>query len=945
MFIEGAKMGYSTITILRLVSSMFTPVIFSMFFYALEKKTKFKNLSYAVKQVIIGLAFGGIAIWATEFGIPLDGAVLNVRNAAPLTAGLLFGWPAGLISGFVGGIERFFTPTGDYTRIACTVGTIIAGFIGASVRRFMMDNKKASWFYGLLIGIVTEVIHMLMVFLNNSGDIHRAFRVVEICAVPMILATGLSVMFSILVISLLSKRKGDVILDSGKENISQTFQRWLFGCVILAFVITTFSAHAFQKSMAESTTVNTLRANLSDIKRDIQNAANYDLVNLSKHIVYAIPANPTVQELKTLVEKNNLLEINVVNTQNTITTSSNPQKHGEVLSLDQENQMIFPVLNEKGEFIQTRVFTTQDSNSSKKIVGISTNNGFIQIIYDLESFQQQIDEQILHVAQYRHIGQNGFVLICNKDGKVISDTNGNRGKDINLFADKTALNIVPEECFVAEINDVESLCMYTEVDDYYILGAISEEEAYFSKEASVYMLIFMETIVFAVLFAAIFVLIKKLVVRNIRKINSSLSKITDGDLNVTIDVRDNEEFASLSDDINSTVATLKHYIDEAAARLDKDLEIAKQIQHSALPSVFPPYPNRKDFCIYASMNPAKEVGGDFYDFYLVDENQLAFVVADVSGKGIPGAMFMMTSKTLIKSYAESGISVCDVFTQVNTQLCQNNEAGMFVTAWMGILNLKTGVVKYANAGHNPPVLKRKDGSYEYLKGKVNFVLAGLDGIKYKEQELQLQPGDEIYLYTDGVTEAHNSKNELFGEARLLASLNSSKDVSVEEKCKMVKRDVDGFVGEAEQFDDITMLCVRFSMLHPDVSFSIEPSIQNITDVAAFVENELEKMKISHKITTKLLVAVDEIYSNICRYSGATETKVEISKEENALLLRFLDNGKPYNPLDAEEPDITASVEDRAIGGLGIFMVKKMLDKVEYEYKEGRNIITLTKAIE
>ena len=481
--------------------------------------------------------------------------------------------------------------------------------------------------------------------------------------------------------------------------------------------------------------------------------------------------------------------------------------------------------------------------------------------------------------------------------------------------------------------------MYSETEGYYIIAVMSKEEALFTKSASVYMLAFMETLVFAALFANIFVLIKKLVVKNIRKINESLAQITEGNLNVTVDVRDNEEFASLSDDINSTVATLKRYIDEAAARFDKDLEIAKKIQHSALPSVFPPYPNRKDFSIFASMDAAKEVGGDFYDFYLLDENHLAFVIADVSGKGIPGAMFMMTSKTLIKSHAESGLTVNDVFTHVNEQLCENNEAGMFVTAWMGILDLETGLIRYANAGHNPPVVRHKDGTYEYLKGRANFVLAGMEGVRYKEQQLQLQQGDEIYLYTDGVTEAHDIDKQLFGEDRLLESLNETVGMTVEEICRKVKADVDVFQGEAEQFDDITMLCVRLNEVENKM-LSVNPTMESISHVADFVEEHLEKFEVPMKISTKLMVAVDEIYSNIVHYSGASEAKVQIVKETDALRLVFRDNGKPYNPLDAKDPDINAAAEDRTIGGLGIFMVRKMMDNVDYMYKDGQNVLTL-----
>ena len=922
-------MTFSLITLVRLVISILLPVLVSVVIYTLDKKTKFGKIRFIPKQIIIGVVFGIIAILATEYGVPVDGAVLNVRSASPLSAGLIFGWPAGLIAGFIGGIERYFSPTGDFTRIACTFGTIIAGIVGALVRRFMLDNKRPSWFYGLVVGIVTEVIHMLMVFLNNSGDIQRAFRIVQICALPMITANGISVMISILCISFLSKRSGTIILDSGKENISQTFQRWLFIFVLIAFFVTTFSASAFQKSMAEAIAFDTLKSNLKDIENDIQDAANKNLVMYSEFLSNELSVNLSSEELIKIVKAYNLFEITFIDENGSIINSSNEKAELQIPLIDVTNEIYYAEDNYAGII---------------NFVGMKNENYFVQIGFYPDYFEKQLEEQILSIAQYRHIGQKGFVVICNPEGEIINDTLGNVGTNISAFGDKN-VKANQKEVFITTIGDEPCFCMYSKVNDFVILVSMTQEEVFFTKQASVYMLAFMETIVFAIFFATIFVLVKVLVVKNIRKINSSLSQITDGDLNVTVDVRDNEEFASLSDDINSTVTTLKHYIDEAAARFDKDLEIAKQIQHSALPSVFPPYPNRKDFSIFASMDAAKEVGGDFYDFYLVDENHLAFVVADVSGKGIPGAMFMMTSKTLIKSFAESGLPVHEVLTNVNTQLCVNNEAGMFVTAWMGILDLKTGLIKFANAGHNPPLVKHKNGTYEYLKGKVNFVLAGMDMVKYKEQELQLQPGDKIYLYTDGVTEAHNSQNELFGEERLLESLNSTKGMSVEEICKKLKKDVDAFVADGEQFDDITMLCVRLNEINSAVGITVEPSMETVPQVAEFMETEMEKLEVSPKISMKLMIAIDEIYSNIVRYSGATEATVSIEKVNNTLKLYFKDNGKPYNPLDAKDPDITASAEDRNIGGLGVFMVKKMLDNVEYKYVDNFNILTLTKNLD
>ena len=216
------------------------------------------------------------------------------------------------------------------------------------------------------------------------------------------------------------------------------------------------------------------------------------------------------------------------------------------------------------------------------------------------------------------------------------------------------------------------------------------------------------------------------------------------------------------------------------------------------------------------MTAAKEVGGDFYDFYMLNETTLGFLIADVSGKSIPGAMFMMTSKTVIKSLAESGLPPAEVFTLANEKLCEGNEAEMFVTAWLGYLDLKTGLVRVANAGHNPPVLVR-EGKAEYLNLRPGLMLAGMDGVRYKEQTVQLNKGDMLFLYTDGVTEAMNNEEELYGEDRLQKILSfgdkysekPSDTLIVESVCRTVEDDINLFTEGAEQSDDITMLCIRY----------------------------------------------------------------------------------------------------------------------------------------
>ena len=416
-----------------------------------------------------------------------------------------------------------------------------------------------------------------------------------------------------------------------------------------------------------------------------------------------------------------------------------------------------------------------------------------------------------------------------------------------------------------------------------------------------------------------------------------------------VDVRSNEEFASLSDDINSTVSTLKRYIAEAAARIDKELEYAKQIQLSALPTNFP---DGDDYSIYAQMIAAKEVGGDFYDFYKLSDTTVAFLAADVSGKGIPAAMFMMTAKTIIKDLAESGMAVNDIFTKANEKLCENNEADMFVTAWMGILDLQTGNMKCANAGHNPPLLKRADGSFECLKTRAGFVLAGMEGVRYRVSEMTLNPGDRLFLYTDGVPEATNVENQLYGEDRLLAFMNQNATVQATELLPALKANIDEFVGEAPQFDDITMLMFDYKPQKGGeqmTSKDFPAKIDALSDVLGFVDQMLESFECPMKIQMAICVAIEEVFVNVAHYAypdsqGDMTLRIGFDEESRTVTFCMTDKGVPFDPLKKPDPDITLSAEDREIGGLGIFITKKTMDTVTYAYENGENILTMTKKV-
>ena len=470
----------------------------------------------------------------------------------------------------------------------------------------------------------------------------------------------------------------------------------------------------------------------------------------------------------------------------------------------------------QNSFVQIYSRRGKDDSVWRKYAAINlTGGGFIQVGYDSEQFHDILDVFVVDITANRHVGTSGFVAVLDENLSLVTDDEYS-GRSVSTIGieptDEMKNGETATTLYYADIVDGKTdnsenyMYVFKFVEGYCIIAAVTEAEAVFMRDASLYTSIFMQVLIFATLFVFIYILIKRVIINNLEKINDTLGRITQGELNVTVDVRSNEEFASLSDDINSTVATLKRYIAEAAARIDNELKYAKQIQLSALPTSFP---NGDDYSIYAQMIAAKEVGGDFYDFYKISDTRVAFLAADVSGKGIPAAMFMMTAKTIIKDLAERGMAVNEIFTKANEKLCENNESGMFVTAWMGILDLTTGNVQFANAGHNPPLVKHADGSFEYLKSRAGFVLAGMEGIQYRAGELALGPGDRIFLYTDGVPEATNIDTKLYGEDRLLAFMNQHSDVEATTLLSALKENIDEFVGEAPQFDDITMLMLDY----------------------------------------------------------------------------------------------------------------------------------------
>ena len=931
--------------------------------YLADKYTPLKKLPYMAKQIIIGLLFGGVSAFASSFGVEWLGTIVNVRDAAPLSAGLIFGAPAGIISGVVGGLYRWFSVywgAGTYTQLACSIATVLAGVMAAILRKRMFDNKKPTWGYGVCIAVACEVIHMILIFITNMDNSSQAFEFVQGAAIPMIIGNAIAVGSAILIVSLLSRDR--FILKRSDEKIANTFQRGLLICIAIAFVVTGVFTYVIQDDMVRIETQNIFTTAINDAEEDIKEKSDAQLLGITEAVKAEYESIPgwSVDDLKALAEKHGVMEINVVSPDGIISNSTESDSIGYDMTTKEQSREFVDVLKTEDSFVQKYGPRGKDGIARRKYAAINLDidDGFIQVGYDARRFHEMLDEFVVDVTKNRHVGTGGFIAVLDETLSLVTDDEYSKAHisviGINPPEEMVAGNTATQLYSSSIVNektgfDEKYTYVFKFVEGYCIIAAMPESEVVFMRDASLYTSIFMQVIIFATLFVFIYVLIKRVIINNLEKINDTLGRITKGDLNVTVDVRSSQEFSSLSDDINSTVATLKRYIAEAAARIDKELEYAKQIQLSALPTNFP---SDEEYEIYAQMIAAKEVGGDFYDFYKLNDTTVAFLAADVSGKGIPAAMFMMTAKTIIKDLAESGMAVNDIFTKANEKLCENNESGMFVTAWMGILDITTGNMQFANAGHNPPLLKRANGGFEYLRTRAGFVLAGMEGIRYRVGELTLSPGDRLFLYTDGVPEATNTENQLYGEDRLLDFMNKHASADATEILPMLKANIDEFVGEAPQFDDITMLMFDYKPQKGGariVNRTFPAKIDALSDVLGFVDETLESCDCPMKIQTAVCVAIEEIFVNVAHYAygdgeGDMTLGIGFDDASRTLTFRMADKGTPFDPLQKPDPDITLSAEERDIGGLGIFITKKTMDTVTYAYENGENVLTMIKKI-
>lgn len=670
---------------MSLITIIYVIVTMSLWLCVGDKKMSLAN------KIFIGLIFGICSILSTHFGVKYVHMMLNVRDLGPLIAGLYFDPLSGLISGIIGGIERYIAGTyfdvGSFTRVACSISTLLAGLLSYVLNKKVYKGLKPSPASAFFIGAVMEVFHMYVVLITHRDDLTMAFYVVDACSIPMIVFCAIG----------------------------------LAGAAVAIISLTDDWEYFLRKKSDEEISIST------KIQKNL-------------FIVTCI-----------------LMLANIVGT----------------------------------FYIQS-----QSANQS--------------VEYEMDQMTIELRDRFEkreRVRSSNYIGNNGIFVIYDDAGRIIYGANKNsvmKLDDLQFF--KTQID---GPTFEYELFGKDSICRVISLgSEYTAIISILTSDVFWYRNAQTYESIFYAIIMIAVVYLVISVVVNRTVVVNIEKVNESLSKITGGDLNESVNVRSSKEFAVLSDDINKTVDALKGYIEKEKNRMEEELELASSIQMSSLPKNFI-FPNHYEFEMYALMDAAKGVGGDFYDFFFVGKNKLALVIADVSGKGVPGALFMMRAKNTIRSFAEKSVLPSEIMYRANNALCENNDVEMFVTAWLGIIDLETGIMQCANFGHEFPILMKKNGENIIYKDVHSLPLATMREIKAKEYEIKFDAGDGIFLYTDGVPEATNEKNEAYGMERLIKVLNNSSYKDLENNLKNVRNDVAQFTNSAEQFDDITLFAFRF----------------------------------------------------------------------------------------------------------------------------------------
>ena len=664
---------------------------------------------------------------------------------------------------------------------------------------------------------------------------------------------------------------------------------------------------------AEKDTESLLDYSIDDFRSTIGGAIDTMLASVARGAVRELgraEARPT-EDIAALAKRLDLDELNVVDREGRIIASNDPHSLGAVMAGDPVTDAFMALTNGTVASV-SQPFRPHARNPEvrAKYLGVAFpgGDGFVQVGLDESHLAGMLPGILGYIFDEWLLGKTGFFLCADAEtDRLISNPSRHRNEARTLaeagFDEAVARpyeitgNTGAGKTFVQTLFGETCFCRCYLFGGHRFVPALPKREFY--GERTVFAVVF-GVLLFAVILG----------------------------------------FAAFTDRVFRDKDSLKAFYAAEDERRNREMDIAKTIQLAALPGELPENPV---FRLSASMTPAREVGGDFYDHFRFDATREAFLVADVSGKGITAALYMMTAKALLKNRLLADRDPAAALAAANAELCRNNPANMFLTAWMGVLDTQTGRVDFANAGHNPPLVRRADGRVEWLRAKSGPMLAVVGGAVYKPHTATLAPGDALFLYTDGVTEAMDPQGALFGEKRLEETLRAAPDGDPAGLCRLVRAAVAAFAAGTPAADDLTVLAIRQLHSPHHASRSFPATRDGLADASAFLDELLSDA--DPALAPPLHVMLDEIVSNVVKHSGATVFELDAAiANGNAARLTVSDNGRPYDPLARADPDTTLSASDRPIGGLGILIVKKMADSVSYHRESGKNILTLTKAV-
>ena len=951
------------------------PALIAAVFHFLDKKVaRFSRLRPIIKQSIGGVLLGGCAIGALYLSVEYFDTSLSSINASVLLSSLALGPISGSITGVMAVVARFLHDSFDSGSITQyeypgLITTTAIAILAPLVKHFLFRKEEVSWYYGALLGATFEALWTLSFFAVFNDALKTAYEIVSVVGWRSVATVASSVGGGLLIIMLidvfpLRKKKEEKAARISRFKLKNTLGIGLMLALAATLSLSLGAAYGTQSKAAYGQMANELTLNAQNLASSITETGDIRFAEYAKMVSGSFAAPDSADYNAELAEAIYMLPItnaSFIGEDAKVAYSSDASLIGKDIRTDFEEQVadltslledpvagdvvVLPLIEKKlvpGSGGSIGPLTRGVKYTAIRFISADLK-GMILLASSISEYTKALDPVIAAAAHNRRIGESGYLFICSSASTgqfiVSAGKDGLEGKRI-FQTGITFVQNADDANPIGLLTAFNEPCYYLVIphESYFIYGIYPESEVNFQRDSTFYMIAYLLLLVVGVIFLLVFALLDWQVIGKLQRLGDKLESISGGNLETKVGRLGNEEFDRLAYSVDETVGVLRGYIDREAKRIDHDLALARDIQFGSLPSVAPLL-KYHDFKIGALMTPAKEVGGDFYDFFLLPDGRLAFLIADVSDKGIPSAMFMMRAKAMIHALCQLGLPCDEVFADTNRNLIEKNDLNMFITAWLGFLDRETGALEYVNAGHNPPLLRKK-WAYRYLDDDPSPVLGAFSDASYERRTLKLKPLDGLFLYTDGVTEATNAKMELFGEERLCDFLNGFADFEPEKMCDSALAAVNAFLDGSDQNDDITMVSLTYMGPYEEKTTDYPADPSCFLSFQADLDKTMTEAGLDDETRANIHVCAEEYFINIASYAypkDKGQIRFTLSHTPFEWTLSFADSGKKFNPLAKKDPDIYADFSGRQAGGLGIYMVKQMADFVYYDYLNRQNI--------